>query len=673
MIAELGQFALLFALAAALIMAWTGFEGGHRNAAGLIKVAERSTMAHAGLTLAAFAALTWAHVTSDFSVLNVTENSHTAKPLIYKFTGVWGNHEGSMLLWLLVLAGYAAAVAAFAKGPSAAFRARVLGTLGLVAVAFGSFVAFTSNPFARLSPAPADGMDLNPLLQDPGLAIHPPFTYLGYVGFSVAFAFAVAALLEPRSDKIGERAWAGWARPWALTAWTFMTIGIALGAWWSFAELGWGGFWAWDPVENVSLMPWLAGAALIHTLKAVQARGAFKTWAFLLAILAFSMSLVGTFLVRSGLLTSVHAFAVDPERGIFILSILAVAVGGSLTLFAIRSPQGSPVGFELASRETGILVNNLLLMVVLGVVFLGTFYPVFNDFVSEEAVSIGPPYYNLVATPFILALIFLAAIGQRLPWRRGDLGATLRPMIPLAGGAVVIAATLYAVHSPRDVYAMFAIGLAVWLAGGVLLDLVERLEPLDRGGADWGERFARIPLRVWAMNVAHFGIALVALGTAGTGALRYERIAFMTPGTTVELPGDRHLTLVSVEETPGPNYASEFALFEARHGTGAPERLVAERRFYPVRSVETAEAGIVGGLAGDVYVTVGLRMDDRGWPVSASFFPFTLWLWVGSAIVALGGVLGLLDHAHASRRVPAAAPAAQPAPAPDAPHPAPAE
>jgi cytochrome c-type biogenesis protein CcmF len=673
MIAELGQFALLFALAAALVQAWTGFEGGHRNSAALIRVAERATFVHAGLIVAAFAALTTAHVTSDFSVLNVVENSHSAKPLIYKITGVWGNHEGSMLLWLLVLAGYAAAVAAFAHAPTPAFRARVLGTLGLVATGFGAFVAFTSNPFARIAPAPADGFDLNPLLQDPGLAVHPPFTYLGYVGFAVAFAFAVAGLIERRTDKIGERQWAEWARPWALTAWTFMTIGIALGAWWSFAELGWGGFWAWDPVENASLMPWIAGAALIHTLKAVTARGAFKTWAFLLAILAFSLSLVGTFLVRSGVLTSVHAFAVDPERGIFILGILAAAVGGSLTLFAIRSPQGQPVGFDIVSREAGILVNNLLLMVVLGVVFLGTFYPVFADIVTHERVSVGPPYYNFVILPFVLFLIFAAAIGQRLPWRRGDLQAAVRPLVPVAGAAVVIAATLYAVHDPRAVNAMFAIGLAVWLGGGVVLDILERVEPLDGGAADWRARLARIPVKAWAMNVAHFGVAVVALGVAGTGALRAEQIVFMSPGSVVALPGDRTITLVSVDEIPGPNYAAEHAVFDVRHGGGAPERLVAERRFYPVRSVETAEAGIVGGLAGDVYVTVGLRTDDRGWPVSASFFPFTLWLWVGSALIALGGAFGVLDHARAARRVKAPAPAPQAVAEPAGPAPAPAE
>ncbi len=427
MIAELGQFALVFALGAAGVQAWAGLVGGHRRDWKIIRVAERATYAQAGLTAAAFLALTIAHAASDFSVLNVFANSHSAKPFVYKLTGVWGNHEGSMLLWSLVLAGYAAAVALFARAPTAQFRARVLGVLGLVAVAFGAFVIFTSNPFERLIPAPLDGRDLNPLLQDPGLAIHPPFLYLGYVGFAAAFAFAVAALIERRAD----REWARWARPWALAAWSFMTVGIALGAWWAYYELGWGGFWFWDPVENASFMPWLAGTALIHTLKAVATRGAFKSWTVLLAILAFSLSLLGTFLVRSGVLTSVHAFAVDPARGVFILAILGATVGGSLILYALRSPgpptSGPPTAFALASRETGILVNNLVLMTILGTVFLGTFYPVFVDILTGERVSVGAPYFNFVITPFALFLLFAAAVGQRLPWRRGDLAGALRP------------------------------------------------------------------------------------------------------------------------------------------------------------------------------------------------------------------------------------------------------
>jgi cytochrome c-type biogenesis protein CcmF len=651
MIPELGQFALVLAFGAALVQAGAGLMGGHRNAAGLIAVAERATFLGGGLVLAAFLALTVAHVGSDFSVRNVFENSHSAKPFVYKLTGVWGNHEGSMLLWILVLAGYAAAVAAFARSPSPQFRARVLGVMGLVGAAFAAFVIFTSNPFARLPDAdfagvPLDGQDLNPLLQDPGLIIHPPFLYLGYVGFAVAFSFAVAALIERRAD----RDWARWARPWALAAWTCMTIGVALGAWWSYAELGWGGFWAWDPVENASLMPWIAGAALIHTLKAVTARGAFKSWAFLLAILAFSLSLVGTFLVRSGLLTSVHAFAVDPERGVFILAILAAAVGGSLTLYALRSPSGSPAPFALASRETGILVNNLVLMTILGTVFLGTFYPVFVDILTGERVSVGPPYFNFVITPFALLLMFAAAIGERLPWRRGDLMAALRPLAPAGAAAVVAGVVLWTLYAPREAAAAAAIALAVWLAGGAVVDLALRVEPLKGSWDERRARLGRIGLGAWAMNLAHLGVAVVALGAAGTGALRTERITFMNPGDVASLPGGRTVMLVDVTQEPGPNYAAERAQFDVRKGEGQSRRLLAERRYYPVRGSETAEAGVLGGVAGDVYVTVGVRSGERGWPVSASFFPFTVWLWIGSAMVAAGGALGVLDHARSARR-----------------------
>jgi cytochrome c-type biogenesis protein CcmF len=667
MIAELGQFALVFALGAAGLQAWAGLVGGHRGAADMIRVAERTAFVQAGLIVAAFLALTIAHATSDFSVLNVFENSHSAKPFVYKLAGVWGNHEGSMLLWALVLAGYTAAVAGFARSPTPAFRARVLGVLGLVAVAFSAFIVFTSNPFERLTPAPIDGRDLNPLLQDPGLAIHPPFLYLGYVGFAVAFAFAVAALIEKR----GDRDWARWTRPWALAAWCFMTIGIALGSWWSYYELGWGGFWAWDPVENASLMPWIAGAALIHTLKAVSTRGAFKTWAFLLAILAFSLSLVGTFLVRSGILTSVHAFAIDSARGSFILGILAATVGGSLTLFALRSPAGPPVGFRLVSRETGLLVNNLLLMVILLVVFLGTFYPVFVDIFTASRVSVGPPYYNFVITPFALLLLFSAAVGERLPWRRGDLSSVMRSLAPVAGAALVIGVTFGALYAPRHVYAAVAMTFAVWLAGSVIFDIAGRLGPLQGLWAERRERLGRISLGVWAMSVAHLGVAIVAFSAAGVGALRTERIQFMREGDVASLPGGREVRLVEVIHAPGPNYAAERAVFETRKGGGGPATFAAERRYYPVRETETAEAGIVTGALGDVYVTVGTRRDERGWPVSASFFPFTAWLWIGALVVASGGALAILDHARAAARERAAAPQ-RPAPG-AAPAPAPAE
>jgi len=629
MIAELGQFTLAWALAAAVVQALAGLGGGHGGDVRVIGLARRATLAQTVLVIIAFAALTLAHVTSNFSVLNVFENSHSAKPFVYKLSGVWGNHEGSMLLWALVLALYSGGVTLLGV-VDARFNARVVGVLGLVAVAFLSFIIFTSNPFARLDPAPLDGIGLNPLLQDPGLALHPPFLYLGYVGFAVSFAFAVAALIERRDG----RDWAVWARPWALTAWTFLTVGIGLGAWWAYYELGWGGFWAWDPVENASLMPWIAGAALIHTLKAVTTRGAFRSWAFLLAILAFSLSLVGTFLVRSGVLTSVHAFAVDPARGVFILLILAGAVGGSLTLYALRGGQAAPTRFTLASRETAILVNNLLLMTICATVFVGTFYPVFLDTVTGERVSVGAPYYNLVVTPFALMLLFAAGVATFLPWRRGDLGAALRRLIPAAGASLVGAVVVAAFIEPHRVVAVAAIAVATWLVSAAVTDIAARL----RAGR------VSIPLAVWAMNVAHIGVAIMAFGAVGAGALRTESIQFMQVGDSVEIVGERAVVLLDVVSAPGANYAAERARFAVMRGDRVLGEVAAERRYYPVRGMGTAEAGIRTTVAGDVYITIGVQMGERGWPVHISFFPFTVWLWIGVGIIGLGGALAITSH-----------------------------
>ncbi len=415
MTAEIGQLLLIFAGLAALFQGVFPLAGAHFGNSALMRAARPAALLQFALVAAAFATLTFGHATSDFSIRNVFENSHTAKPLIYKLTGVWGNHEGSMLLWSLILAGFGAAVAV--KGKAGALAARALGVQGLIAVAFLAFIIFTSNPFLRLFPAPADGQDLNPLLQDPGLVIHPPFLYLGYVGFSIAFAYAVAGLISGRIDE----AWAREARPWALSAWVFLTIGIALGSWWAYYELGWGGFWAWDPVENASFMPWLAGTALIHSIRVLEVRGAFRAWTTLLAILAFSLSLIGTFLVRSGVLTSVHAFATDPARGLFILIILGVFIGGALTLFALRGPAlQSSAGFRPVSREAGLLVNNVIMVAACATVFIGTFYPLFIDVVSGEKLSVGAPYFNIVFLPFMAAALLIMSPAAALAWKKGS-------------------------------------------------------------------------------------------------------------------------------------------------------------------------------------------------------------------------------------------------------------
>ncbi|MEL7486118.1 MAG: heme lyase CcmF/NrfE family subunit, partial [Pseudomonadota bacterium] len=506
MIAELGQIVLALGLFAALFQGVAPLLAGRVVGLEAASAARRAAIAQVAAVAAAFALLTVLHATSDFSVLNVAENSHTAKPFVYKVTGVWGNHEGSMLLWILILAAFGAAVA---LSPQSGERlaARTIAIQGLIAAAFLAFLIFTSNPFARLTPAPADGLGLNPLLQDPGLIIHPPFLYLGYVGYSIVFAFAVAGLIEGRIDRL----WARAVRPWALASWVFLTIGIALGSWWAYYELGWGGFWAWDPVENASFMPWLAGTALIHSVRALETRDVFKAWTVLLAILAFSLSLVGTFLVRSGILTSVHAFAVDPARGVFILAILAAVIGGALTLFAIRGPKlTSDTAFDLASRETGLLANNILLVASCAIVFIGTFYPLFVDVVSGDKLSIGAPYFNFVFPFFVLPLMALLAPASATPWKRGDAGAILRRMWPAALAAVAAAALALVAAAPKSMAAALTTAFSVWIVGGVFVELRRRVATSKNAPRSVLQRLRALPRSFVAMSLAHFGLAVVA-------------------------------------------------------------------------------------------------------------------------------------------------------------------
>jgi cytochrome c-type biogenesis protein CcmF len=650
MTAEIGQILLVLALIIALYQGVFPFAGARKGDLALMRTGKSAAFAQFLLVAAAFAALTAAHAQSDFTVRNVVENSHTAKPFIYKITGVWGNHEGSMLLWSLILAGYGAAVAASAR--SGALTARVLGVQGLISAVFLAFIIFTSNPFARVFPAPADGQDLNPLLQDPGLIIHPPFLYLGYVGFSIAFAFATAGLISGRIDE----SWAKAVRPWALMAWTFLTIGIALGSWWAYYELGWGGFWAWDPVENASFMPWLAGTALIHSIRVLEVRGAFKAWTVLLAILAFSLSLVGTFLVRSGILTSVHAFATDPERGVFILLILVAFVGGALTLFALRGHSlSSEAQFGAISREGGLLVNNVILVASTFTVFIGTFYPLFVDVIAGEKLSVGAPYFNLVFLPFMALALLIVAPASAIAWKRGSLrDAFLRIWPAAAAGAATVGIALW-VAAPKNIAAAAGAGLAIWAGTGVLLDFARRVRLADRGA--WA-RIVNLPGSYVGMTVAHLGFAVVAIGVIGAGIWKSETIAYVREGGAVSV-GGYEATLQSVREVEGPNYVAQRASFSIMRQGAVLPAMTAERRFYPVRGMQTTEAAIATNLTGDLYLTVGEFNPERGWVVRAWRHPLTVWMWIGAGLIALGGFAGVV--AGQRRRAQATAYAAQPA------------
>ncbi|NWG71502.1 MAG: heme lyase CcmF/NrfE family subunit, partial [Parvularculaceae bacterium] len=628
MTAEIGQVALILALLAAVYQGVFPMVGAATGDARLMSGARASALAQFLFVLAAFAALAVAHATDDFTVRNVVENSHTDKPFVYKLSGVWGNHEGSMALWVLILAGFGAAAAGARRID--ALRARALAIQGLVAAAFLAFILFTSNPFARTFPPPPDGADLNPLLQDPGLAIHPPFLYLGYVGFSMVFAFAVAGLIGGRVDE----AWARIVRPYALAAWTFLTIGIALGSWWAYYELGWGGFWAWDPVENASFMPWLAGTALIHSLRVTEVRGAFRAWTVLLAILAFSLSLIGTFLVRSGILTSVHAFAVDPERGVFILGILGAAIGGSLILYGLRAADlGEGARFGPVSREGGLLVNNMLTVASLATVFIGTFYPLFAEVATGAKISVGAPYFNAVYLPFAGLTLLVMAPAAMLAWKRGDLKRAIRQLWPAAAAAAVAGVLGLIAVAPKSIAAAAGVALAVFAGCGALLDFLRRVRVAEMGAA---ARLRALPRSYLAMTLAHFGLAVAAIGVVGAGAWKEEVVTYAKVGDVIRL-GRIEATLASVETRDGPNYESEAATFRLMRGGRAIGEVVSERRFYPVRGMQTTEAGILTRAFGDLYFTIGEFKEDSGHVVRAWSHPFVIWMWIGAGLMAAGG------------------------------------
>ena len=639
MLPEIGHFALILAFLVAVIEAPVLFAGARAEAPDAAVFARRASLLIFALVATSFFILMHAYAVSDFSVAAVFENSHTAKPFIYKLTGTWGNHEGSMLLWALVLTLFSAALALQGRAIPTQLHMLTLGVQSLIIAAFLAFILFTSNPFARLFPAPADGEGMNPLLQDIGLAIHPPFLYLGYVGFSIPFSFAAAALIRGRADAV----WARLVRPWALAAWTFLTIGIALGSWWAYYELGWGGWWAWDPVENASFMPWLAGVALIHSIRVVERRDAMKAWAMLLAILTFSLSLIGTFLVRSGVLTSVHAFAVDPARGVFILMILAAAIGGSLTLFAIRAGALKPTGsFDIVSRESALVVNNFLLVTACATVFIGTFYPLFVDVLSGEKLSVGPPYFNIVFTPIAAVVFAIAAVGALLPWKRAALGETMKRMIWPAAAAVAAGLIVLVIADRKALAGAAAFGLIVWLAGGAVMDIAERVKLFRIAlSASW-RRALGLPRAAWGAALAHGGLALFAVGAVGVSLWRAESIQLMQVGDSVEVAG-YEVTLTSVDQIQGPNYVAERAVFKAAKN-GHAILMDGERRFYPVRRMQTTEAAIRPHLYGDLYISFGENTTGKGWPVRVFFNPFVGCLWWGAAMAALGGAASISDR-----------------------------
>jgi len=638
-IPELGHYALVLALIVALVQGSLPFLGAARGNTRLMGVAEHAAVIQLLLMGLAFAALVHSYVVSDFTVVNVVENSHSLKPLLYKVAGAWGNHEGSLLLWVLMLALFGAGVAVFGGSLPASLRARVLGVQALIAVGFLVFMLATSNPFLRVVPPPLDGQDLNPLLQDPGLAFHPPLLYVGYVGFSLVFSFAVAALIEGRIDP----AWARWVRPWTLIAWTALTAGIALGARWAYYELGWGGWWFWDPVENVSFMPWLAGTALLHCVSVVEKRESFRAWTVLLAILTFSLSLLGTFIVRSGLLTSVHAFAVDPSRGVFILALLFIAIGGSLFLYAWRAPTLTGGGaFDTLSRESGLLLNNLLLATACATVLVGTLYPLFLELVTGEVVSVGPPFYAKTFVPLTIPLLLLMGVGPFLPWKRADLGKVLPRLVLPAAISVVAAVVAAVLLGGGPVMAVLFLGLAAWLILSSLAELAQRLRLFRVPLRDSWSRLLGLPRRQLGMTLAHAGLGLAIAGMTGSTAWKQERIETLEIGQSLSVAG-YDLTLEGVEGVTGPNYQALQATLAVAYDGDPLGVLTPERRFYPVQQMPTTEAAIRITPGGDLYAVMGEggEMESGRFLLRVYFEPLVAWIWVGCLAMAVGGVLAI--------------------------------
>lgn len=640
MIVEFGHFALILALAVALAQSVLPVVGFLRRDPALMAVAPRASMMQLLLVAIAFSALTYAYLVSDFSLLNVVENSHSEKPLIYKFSGVWGNHEGSMLLWALILALFGAAVAAFGGNLPQTLKANVLAVQGWISTAFLAFILTTSNPFLRLAEPPIEGKDLNPVLQDIGLAIHPPLLYLGYVGFSIAFAFAIAALIEGRIDA----AWARWVRPWVLAAWIFLTAGIAMGSYWAYYELGWGGFWFWDPVENASLMPWLVGTALLHSAAVMEKREALKVWTVLLAILAFSLSLLGTFLVRSGVLTSVHAFATDPTRGVFILAILCLFIGGGLGLFAFRAGTLRQGGlFAPVSREGALVLNNVFLTVAAGVVLFGTLVPLIVS-AFGGAISVGAPYFNTVFGPLFGATLLVVPLGPLLAWKRGDLLGALERLWAVFAIAALVAIIVAWMSGETHIVALFGLGVAVWVLVGAFAELWTRARLREAGLSVGLRRLVGLPRSAFGTALAHAGLGVTLLGIVATSTFQSEAILEMKPGDTATV-GTYSVTFDGLRNTAGPNYSGVVASMTVREGGVVRFVVEPSRRFYAVRQMPTTEAGIRTHGLSQFYVTLGSEGRDTGSVVVRMWDkPLVTLIWLGALVMMAGGALSLTDR-----------------------------
>jgi cytochrome c-type biogenesis protein CcmF len=635
--------------------------GSRRGDMALMALATTGTLCLFGLVTLSFGVLTWAYVVSDFSVMNVWENSHSLMPLIYKYSGVWGNHEGSMMLWLLILCLFSALVALFGRNLPETLKANALAVQAWIASAFLLFILLTSNPFLRLDPAPAEGQDLNPVLQDIGLAVHPPLLYLGYVGFSVCFSFAVAALIEGRIDA----AWARWVRPWTLAAWCFLTAGIAMGSYWAYYELGWGGWWFWDPVENASFMPWLAGTALLHSALVMEKREALKIWTVLLAIITFSLSLLGTFLVRSGVLTSVHSFATDPTRGIFILCILGIFIGGAFSLFAWRAPGLKAGGlFAPISREGSLVLNNLILTVATGTVLTGTLYPLILETLTGEKISVGAPFFNMTFGLLMLPLLIAVPFGPMLAWKRADILGAFQRLYVFAGLSLVAGLVFFYIHNGGPVLSIFGLALGFWGMLGAVADL------WYRGG--FGKvkfslalrRLAGLPRSAFGTAIAHFGLGVTVLGIFAATTFGTETVTEMKPGASVDA-GGYTLTFDGMRDGAGPNYTDSRGHFTVQRAGVAVAETWSSKRLYTARRMPTTEAGILTFGLSQLYVSLGDPMADGGIVVRIWWKPFILCIWGGALIMMLGGFVSLSDRrlrvGAPSRRAKTVKPTMEPA------------
>ncbi|PSL20717.1 heme lyase CcmF/NrfE family subunit [Shimia abyssi] len=658
MIVELGHFALCLALAAAIVQSVVPLVGALRGSASGMRVADTAAQVQFLGAAGAFAALTYGFVVSDFSLRVVALNSHSAKPMLYKVTGVWANHEGSMLLWVVMLALFGVMISVFGKMIHTPVRAIVLAVQAMIGVGFYLFILLTSNPFDRLPMPPLDGQGMNPLLQDPGVAFHPPLLYLGYVGFSTAFSFAVAALITGRIDP----AWARWMRPWVLIAWSGLTAGIALGSWWAYYELGWGGFWFWDPVENASFMPWLIGTALLHSAIVVEKRNALLTWTILLAILTFSLSLIGTFLVRSGILTSVHAFATDPERGAFILLLLFLAIGGALTLFAWRANKIGEGGvFALWSRETGLLVNNLLLTAACGVVFVGTLYPLALEMVTGDKITVGAPYFNQTFLPIFAFTMLAASVGPFLSWKRARKDVVLRRLVVTLAVSVSGTLSMSFVWLGFDAVGLFGVFVAVFLLVATLQDLAGRIGLPGVPASVALRRLMGLPRSAWGLYLGHTGVAIAAAGVVVVSIWSSEVILTVKKGEPVRV-GPYDYTLMDIENTTGPNYQTSIASVHVSKKGEALTVLFPERRWYPVEQKPTTEAGIETRWHGDLYAVLGDPNGQGGFVVRYYYNPGVPWMWLGAVLMSLAALISLADRrlrigAPGGRKLPMPQPA----------------